>query len=240
MTMLFSACLYVLAAVLALYFLRHRAIAASRHLYTKREMLGYMPKTLQLPNDWKPLPASCTSTAHQSKDLQMRVKSLSKGHFLRLPSTDESDYDHSFDSSWSCNMRKSRDSPCCDKDIREENRRLVTTVLSAPDYSASIREAFEKTKDSSVALELRTYEVLLKAAIDGEDLLFTNLLLTEISSHGFSLKSSLVEAYLALFNRKKALERNELSANAEEFRPTPVMEEKPVWMNPFAEDFVPT
>jgi hypothetical protein len=231
--MLLSAFLYVLVAVLALLLLKRHKAAPSRHRYSKIEMLAYMPKTLSLPKDWSPL-SSLPPTVVRSKDHQLRVKSLSKGHCLRLPSTDESDYDHSFDSSWSGTLRRSRDSPSCDKDAREENRRLVTSVLAASEYSPAISESFDKLKDMNVIIDLRTYEVLLKTAIDGEDLAFTNRLLSEISGHGFALKSSLVEAYLTLFNRKNGLNREspDLRADAQEFKPE-------TSLNPFAADFVP-
>ena len=105
-------------------------------------------------------------------------------------------------------------------------------VLAAEEYTQGIREAFEKTKEGNIAIELRTYEVLLRAAIEGSDLPFTNQLLTEISAHGYSLRSSLIEAYLSLFNRVK---RGKLDLNpaAEEFRP------REVEMSAMADEFVP-
>lgn len=146
-----------------------------------------------------------------------------------MPSTDESDFDRSCDSSWS----GKRDSPCCDKDVREANRKLVTLVLAAEEYSQGIREAFEKAKEGNVGIELRTYEVLLRAAIEGSDLPFTNQLLTEISAHGYSLRSSLIEAYLSLFNRVKR-SKPAFNPAAEEFRP------REVEMNALADEFIPT
>ena len=225
--MLFSACFYLLLAVLTYSYFRLRSRLPARHLYSKLDMLSSMPRSLSPPASWSPLPLPPPPA--QSKDLTLRVKSLSKGYVLRLPSTDESDFDRSCDSSWSGGRR---DSPCCDKDVREENRRLVTLVLAAEEYSQGIKEAFEKVKEGNVGIELRTYEVLLRAAIEGSDLPFTNQLLTEISAHGYSLRSSLIEAYLSLFNRVK---RGKPAFNpaAEEFKP------REVEMSALADEFVP-
>lgn len=108
----------------------------------------------------------------------------------------------------------------------------MTVVLAAEEYNQGIKEAFEKAKEMNVSLELRTYEVLLRAAIEASDLPFTNQLLTEISTHGYALRSSLIEAYVSMFNRVKK-EQKELNPGAEEFKPSEIA------MNPLAAEFVP-